>query len=163
VERCTSGAQDVFLPALSQAETASIGHLDTLILVQSIYRCFREKRLGEVVDLLSDDFRFLAQLPDDMLEDINRPRSRAEIALLAHRSMEEFDILTFEPGAIRVSDDFASTETEVKFRHKKTGKVLETRFVHDWRIADGKVCELEQRHDLAQLRAFAESLESTDA
>ena len=46
----------------------------------------------------------------------------------------------------------------MKFRHKKSGKVLETRFIHDWRVADGKASELSQRHDLEQLKAFLRSV-----
>jgi ketosteroid isomerase-like protein len=132
--------------------------MDTAVLLQNIYRCFREKRLADVVAMLSDDFKFKAQLPDDAPEDGKRPRSRAELALMVHKSMEEYDILTFEPEQITITDGIASARAEVKFRHKKTGKVLETRFVHDWRIANGKATELEQRHDLEQLRAFAKSV-----
>ena len=51
----------------------------------------------------------------------------------------------------------------MKFRHKKTGKVLETRFIHDWRVADGKACELEQRHDLQLLKDFLKSVEDDAA
>lgn len=137
--------------------------MDTAILLQNIYRCFREKRLADVIELLSDDFKFKAQLPDDPLDGGKRPRSRAELALMVHRSMEEYDILTFEPGHIIVADGLASAQAKVKFRHKKTGKVLETRFFHDWRVADGKACELEQRHDIEQLKAFARSLEDASS
>jgi hypothetical protein len=35
---------------------------------------------------------------------------------------------------------------------------LETRFLHDWRVADGKARELAQRHDLEQLKAFLSSV-----
>ena len=126
--------------------------MDPAALLQNIYRCCREKRLAEIVNLLGDDFKFKAELPDD-LDGEARPRSRAEIALMVHNFMEQYDILAFDPGPIIVADDRASAETDVKFRHKKSGKVLETRFVHDWRVADGKALELEQRHDLNQLRA----------
>jgi ketosteroid isomerase-like protein len=131
--------------------------MDPAALLQNIYRCCREKRLAEIVNLLGDDFKFKAELPDD-LDGEARPRSRAEIALMVHNFMEQYDILAFDPGPITVADDRASAETDVKFRHKKSGKVLETRFVHDWRVADGKALELEQRHDLNQLRAFVKSV-----
>jgi ketosteroid isomerase-like protein len=137
--------------------------MDTALLLQNIYRSFREKRLADVVELLSDDFKFKAQLPEDSAIEGKRARSRAEIALLAHRSMEEYDILVFEPGPIVVTDSLASAQVQVKFRHKKTGKILETRFLHDWRVADGKACDLQQRHDLEQLKAFLESLRDAAA
>ena len=61
-------------------------------------------------------------------------------------------------GPIIVTDNLASAQAQVKFRHKRTGKILETRFLHDWRVADGKACELEQRHDLEQLKNFLRSV-----
>jgi hypothetical protein len=87
-----------------------------------------------------------------------RSRSRAETAILVHKFMEEYDILAFDTGPIIVTDNLASAQAQVKFRHKRSGKVLETRFIHDWRIADGKACELEQRHDLNQLKAYLRSV-----
>jgi ketosteroid isomerase-like protein len=131
--------------------------MDPAALLQNIYRSYREKRLAEIVNLLSDDFKFKAELPDD-LDGVTRARSRAELALMVHNFMEQYDILAFEPGPIVVTDNRASAEAEVKFRHKKSGKVLETRFLHDWTVADGKALELEQRHDLEQLRAFLKSV-----
>ncbi|HWK40175.1 MAG TPA: nuclear transport factor 2 family protein [Hyphomicrobium sp.] len=137
--------------------------MDKASLLYEIYRSFREKRLADIVDRLSDDFKFRAELPHTSPEERLRPRSRAEIALMAHQSMAQFDILRFEPGPITVTGDIASADTDVKFRHKKSGKVLETRFQHVWRIADGKACALEQQHDLAALTAFAASIESEAA
>jgi ketosteroid isomerase-like protein len=128
--------------------------MDTAVLLQNIYKCSREKRLADVLDLLSDDFKFIAHLPDDPIDAGKRPRSRAETALLVHQFMEQYDILAFEPGPIIVTDDVATAQADVKFRHKKTGKVLETKFVHDWRVADGKAQALEQRHDVEKLKAF---------
>jgi ketosteroid isomerase-like protein len=132
--------------------------MDPAALVQNIYRCCREKRLAEMINLLGDDFKFKAELPED-LDGETRSRSRAEIALMVHNFMEQYDILALDPGSITVTDNRASAETDVKFRHKKSGKVLETRFLHDWRVADGKATELEQRHDLDLLRAFVKSVD----
>jgi ketosteroid isomerase-like protein len=131
--------------------------MDTAAVLQEIYRCYREKRLADVVELLSDDFTFTAQLPGD-IDDAIRPRSRAETAILVHKFMDQYDILAFDTGPIVVTDGVASAQADAKFRHKKTGKVLETRFIHDWRVADGKARELAQRHDLEQLKAFLSSV-----
>jgi ketosteroid isomerase-like protein len=133
--------------------------MDTAALLQNIYKCYREKRLADVLELLGDDFKFMAHLPDDPLDSGKRPRSRAETALLVHQFMEQYDILAFDPGPIIVTDGLASAQADAKFRHKKTGKILETRFVHDWRVANGKAQELEQRHDLETIKAFLKSVE----
>lgn len=136
--------------------------MDPAALLQNIYRCYREKRLADIVDLLSDDFKFRAQLPEDGDGDC-RPRSRAEVALMVHKFMDQYDILAFDPGPIIVTGNVASAQAEAKFRHKKSGKVLETRFFHDWRVADGKATELAQRHDLEQLKAFLAGVDDDGA
>jgi ketosteroid isomerase-like protein len=133
--------------------------MDTATLLQNIYQYFREKRLADVVELLSDDFKYKAQLPDDLPGDGMRARSRAELALITHKSMQDFDVLALEPGPIMVADGHARAEPAITFKHKKSGKILEMRFVHDWRVADGKAQELEQWYDVEQLQAFVRSLD----
>ena len=135
---------------------------DNAALVRNIYRCFREKQLAEIVNLLSDDFKFRTQLPHDALDEV-RPRSRAEVALMAHASMGEFEILRFVSDEIAPDGDTVSSTANVKFRHKKTGKELETQLHHAWRVANGKICALEQQHDLTALAAFANSIEAVSA
>jgi len=132
--------------------------MDTTALLQSIYRACREKRLAELLSLLSDEFKFTVHLPEDTLDGGARPRSKAETALLLHDFMNTYDVLLFEPGPIIVTDDRASAQPEVRFRHKKAGNVLEAKLVHSWHVEDGKARALEERHDLEKLRAYARSI-----
>lgn len=132
--------------------------MDTAALLQNIYRCYREKRLAEAVALFSDDFRFKAHLADDPFDPL-RPRSRAELTLLAHKFLEEYEILALDPETITVADGVASAQLRAVFRHKKSDKVIETTFQHDWRFADGKVRELHQHHDEEHWLAFVKSLD----
>lgn len=133
--------------------------MDTTALLQKIYRCYREKRLAEAVSLLTDDFQFKTQLPDDS-DDATRPRSRAELTLLVHKFFEEYDILALDPAIIIVGDDgVASARLNSTFRHRKSGKAIQTTFLHDWRFLDGKACELQQRHDNEGWQAFLGSIE----
>jgi len=132
--------------------------MDTAALLRNIYRCYREKRLAEAVAWLSDDFQFKGTFSDDPLDPL-RPRSRAELTLLAHKFFEEFDILSFEPGPIVVADGIASTRLDGVFRHKKSGKIIETIFEHDWLFVDGMAKELRQRHDNDGWTAFVKSID----
>ena len=126
--------------------------MDTAAL-QVFYRCYRERRLAEAVAHFSDDFLFKTTLPNDPV-DPDRPRSRAEFTLLCHKFMEDYDIVTFEPGEFAWDGDAASTRVIGEFRHKQTGRMLETVFQHRWRVADGKVVELQQEYPVDEVRAF---------
>lgn len=133
--------------------------MDSAVLLLNIYKCYRERRLAEAVSLLSDDFVFKSDLPDDPLEP-QRPRSRAELTILAHRFLEEYEIISFEPGPVTVNGNNATVFPECVFQHKKTGKILHTRFEHIWHIDGGKLAALHQRHDGDQLRTFLQDLGS---
>jgi ketosteroid isomerase-like protein len=159
--RTVSRGEDV-ADAAEPACAATPEAMDTAALIRSVYRCYRERRLAELVELLSDDFQFRADLPDDPVDPM-RPRSRAELTLIAHRFLEEYDILTFEPGPIRVDGDGASVSVHSVHRHKKTGKILDTTFQHDWRVSEGKMRELRQQHDLEQLRAFVRAIDGGES
>jgi ketosteroid isomerase-like protein len=135
--------------------------MDTAAL-QAFYRCYRERRLAEAVALFSDDFQFKAHLPDDPV-DPTRPRSRAEFTLLCHKSLEDYDIVVFEPGEFVCDGEFAYTQAQGVFRHKQTGKVLDTTFQHRWRVANGRVLELVQEHRLGEIQAFLDSVKANHA
>src|SRR5688572_688032 len=132
--------------------------MDTAALL-AFYRCYRERRLAEAVALFSDDFQFKTNLPNDPV-DPTRPRSRAEFTLICHKFLEDYDIVVFEPGEFVCDGDFAFTQTQGVFRHKQTGKVLETTFQHRWRVANGRVLELVQEHRLGEIQAFLDSVKA---
>jgi ketosteroid isomerase-like protein len=133
--------------------------MDTAAL-QIFYRCYRERRLAEAVALFSDDFQFKTHLPNDPV-DPERPRSRAEFTLLCHKFLEDYDIVTFEPGEFTWDGDMASSKVIGEFRHKQTGRMLEIVFQHRWRVAGGKVVELQQDYPVAEVRDFIASVDST--
>src|SRR5665647_1696907 len=104
--------------------------MDTAALLQSIYKAYREKRLADVLALLCDEFRFTIHLPEDTIPGGDRARSKAETALMLRELMETYDFLVYEPGPIIVTDDRASAQPEIKYRHKRSGKVLDTKLFH---------------------------------
>ena len=95
--------------------------------------------------------------------DPNRPRSRAEFTLLCHKFLEDYDIVVFEPDEFVWDGEVASTRAVGVFRHKRTGKVLETTFQHRWRLANGRVLELVQDLPVAQIQAFLDSVKPNPA
>lgn len=130
--------------------------MDTSAL-HEFYRCYRERRLADAIDLLSEDFRFRAHIPNAPLDPL-RPRSRAEFTLICHKFLDDYDILVLEPGPFTVSDGAAAAPARGVFRHKKTGKLLELSFRHTWRGANGKLVELVQEYDVAKVQAFLKNV-----
>jgi ketosteroid isomerase-like protein len=46
-------------------------------------------------------------------------------------------------------------------RHRKTGKMFETKLAHTWQIADGKARGLEVHYDISKAQAFLRSIDET--
>jgi ketosteroid isomerase-like protein len=136
---------------------------DTATLLQAIYNAYREKRLADVLANFSDDFRCILHLPADVVPGGDKPRTKAETAELLQSFMDAYDFLAFDPGPIIVAEDRVTAQPQIRFRDRRTGRVLETRLSHAWRVAGGKATTLEERHDVAKLKAFLKSVAEDDA
>ena len=132
--------------------------MDTTSLLQAIYKAFREKRLADTISHLADDFSLVVHLPDDALPGGDRPRSKAEAALLFQGFINDYDFLAYDQGPIIVTGDHATSQPQIRYRHKKTGKVMETPLNHTWHVKDGKARALDGHHDVARVQAFMKSL-----
>jgi len=132
--------------------------MDTTALLQAIHKAYREKRLADTLSYLDDDFRLIVHLPEDAMPGGDRPRSKAESALLFQGFLNDYDFVAYDHGPIIVAGDRATAQPQIRYRHKKTGKVLETKLAHTWCVQDGKAVTLEERYDIAHLRAFLKSL-----
>lgn len=125
--------------------------MDTAALLHSIYQCYRERRLADMLDHFDDSFRLLVALPDDPPDQPRRPRSKAEMALLTHKFLEEYDVLEFAPGVVHQSDHGATTDGTARFRHRRTGTIADLPFRQTWRFRDGKALEVDHQHDMAHI------------
>ncbi len=132
--------------------------MDTTALLQAIYKAYREKRLPAVLDHLDEGFQFVVHLPEDALPGADRPRNKEETAELLQSFMDTYDFLAYDHGPIIVVQDRATVQPQIRYRDKKSGKVIETKLAHAWRVKDGKATELEERHDVARIQTFLKSL-----
>lgn len=132
--------------------------MDTTTLLQAIYKAYREKRLADTLSYLDDDFRLIVHLPEEATPGGNRPRSKAESALLFQGFLNDYDFVSYDHGPIIVIGDRATAHPHIRYRHKRTGKVLDTKLAHSWCVRDGKALVLEERYDVPVVQAFMQSL-----
>jgi ketosteroid isomerase-like protein len=135
----------------------------TTTLLQAIYGAYREKRLGDVLSYLDEDFCYVVHLPEDAIPGGDKPRNKAETAELIQNLMDTYEFLAYDPGPIIAAEDRATVQPQIRFRDKRTGKVLETKLAHRWRVKDGKALELDERHDVETIRAFLKSVAAEGA
>jgi ketosteroid isomerase-like protein len=132
--------------------------MDTTSLLQAIYKALRERRLADAISYLAEDFHLVVHLPEEAMPGGNRPRSKAESTLLFQSFLNDYDLVAYDHGPIIVAGDRATTQPQIRYRHKKTGRVLDTKLSHTWSVKDGKAVALEERYDVPVVQAFLKSL-----
>jgi ketosteroid isomerase-like protein len=130
---------------------------DAATLLRAIYTAYREKRLADLMTLLDPEFRFVVHLPEAALPGGNKVRNLAETREILEHLIDTYEFVAYDPGPIIVSAGRATVQPQIRFRDKKSGKLLETQLSHAWRFKDGKASELEERHDVAKILAFLKS------
>jgi ketosteroid isomerase-like protein len=131
---------------------------DTAALLHAIYAAYRDKRLADVMAHLDPDFRFVVHLPEAALPGGDKVRNLAETREILQYLIETYEFLAYDPGPIIATAGRATVQPHIRFRDKKSGKVLETQLSHVWRFRDGKAAELEERHDVPKILAFLKSV-----
>ena len=126
----------------------------TPALLQAIYTAYREKRLADVLALLTDDFQFTLHLPAESLPGAGAPHGKADTANLLDGLIAAYDFLMYEPGPIMVTGDQAAVRVRIRYRHKATGETIETTLGHFWRIRGGKAAQLDEYHDVEHVVSF---------
>jgi ketosteroid isomerase-like protein len=63
----------------------------TPALLQTIYTAYREKRLADVLALLTDDFQFTLHLPAESLPGAGAPHGKADTAKLLEGLIATYD------------------------------------------------------------------------
>jgi ketosteroid isomerase-like protein len=129
-------------------------------LLRTIYAAYREKRLADALVHVADDFRFTLHLPRDFVPGAGATVGKAEATAMFQGFMDDYDFLAYEPGDITVSPegDRATASPAIRYRHKATGKIIETRISHFWNFRNGKALTLDEYHDTARIRAFLAAL-----
>lgn len=132
--------------------------MDAATLLQTIYKAYREKRLDDVLPHLDDGFRLIVHLPEEALPGGDGPRDKQQTAELMQHLMDTYDFLSYDPGPIIAMGNQVSAQPQIRFRDKKSGKVLETKLMHTWLLDDGKVVTLDERYDVPVIQAFLKSV-----
>jgi len=132
--------------------------MDTATLLHAIYKAYRENRVADVLGYLDEDFHYVVHLPEAAFPGGDKPRNKAETAATIEHLMATYDFVAYDPGPIIATADKATVQPNIRIRDKQTGKELETRLTHTWRVRGGKAIELEERHDVLKVEAFLKSV-----
>jgi ketosteroid isomerase-like protein len=128
--------------------------MDTATLLHAVYKAFRENRLADMLAYLDENFRYVVHLSEAAFPGGDMPRNKADTAATLKHIIDTYDLLTYDPGPIIATDDKATVQPFIRIRDKRTGRILETKIIHNWRVKDGRAIELDEQHDRPKVEAF---------
>ncbi|HZP10422.1 nuclear transport factor 2 family protein [Methyloceanibacter sp.] len=130
----------------------------TEAIVTDIYDAWRRQDLDLLASYLPDDFCHIIHIPADIHPlggtSFGKRPSLERLGLIA----TEFDFLSFDASDLMIHKERAGVEIPLRYRHRRTGAVLETVIANFWTFEDGWPVRLTEYHDLGRVRAFTASL-----
>ncbi len=130
----------------------------TEAIVTEIYDAWRRRDLDLLASYLPDDFCHVIHIPPEIYPlggtSTGKRPSLERLGLIA----AEFDILSFDVSDLMIHKQRDGVEIPVRYRHRRTGTVLETVIANFWTFEEGWPVKLTEYHDLNRIKAFTASL-----
>lgn len=70
----------------------------------------------------------------------------------------DYEVLDFDTRALMIDKNRAAIEIPLRYRHRKTGTLLETTKANFWTLEDGWPVKLTEYYDVEYIQAFATRL-----
>jgi ketosteroid isomerase-like protein len=135
----------------------------TETMLTDIYDAWRSQDLDRLASYLPDDFCHIIYIPTEIhpLGGVSKGKraSLERLGLIVH----DFDFLRFDTGELMVQKEHAGVEIPIRYRHRRTGAILETMIANFWTFEDGWPVKLSEYHDIDRIQAFAASLAALTA
>lgn len=123
-------------------------------MLADIYDAWRAHDLDWLATYLPADFSHSLNIPEETLAAGGLRHGKGAVLVRLGEIFDGFDPQYLEPGEIRVDGTQALVTVHTRCRHRLSGKWLDTRKQHIWRLEDGWPVELAEVYDLAQFEAF---------
>ena len=135
----------------------------TETVLSDIYDAWRSQDLDRLATYLPNDFSHVVYIPAEVhpLGGVCNGKQAvlARLGLIA----AEFDFLRFDTSDLMIHKDRASVKIPIRYRHRRTGIVLETKVANFWTFEEGWPVKLSEYHDIARIQAFAAKLAALTA
>jgi ketosteroid isomerase-like protein len=130
----------------------------TEVVITDIYDAWRSQDLDLLASYLPDDFCHVIYIPAEVhpLGGVSNGKraSLQRLSLIA----QDFDFLCFDTSALIIQKERAGVEIPIRYRHRRTGAVLETKIANFWTFEEGWPVKLSEYHDISRIQAFTASM-----
>ncbi len=135
----------------------------TETVISDIYDAWRSQDLDRLATYLPDDFSHVVYIPTEVhpLGGLcsGKKAALARLGLIA----AEFDFLRFDTSDLMIHEERAGVEIPIRYRHRQTGVVLETKIANFWTFEEGWPVKLSEYHDIARIQAFTANVAALTA
>jgi ketosteroid isomerase-like protein len=130
----------------------------TEVVITDIYDAWRSQDLDRLASYLPDDFCHVIYIPAEVhpLGGVSNGKraSLQRLSLIA----QDFDFLCFDTSALIIQKERAGVEIPIRYRHRRTGAVLETKIANFWTFEESWPVKLSEYHDISRIQAFTASM-----
>jgi ketosteroid isomerase-like protein len=133
------------------------------LVVEACYASWAAKDLDAVLSCFSDDVVYTMHLSEELAPFAGESRGKAAMAPRLQMIIDDFDFLVYRPTFYSDESEVFHAQVHYRYRHKKTGYVIEGTMRHIWHVEGDKVVQLEEFHDSPRLHAFFELLAEAES
>jgi ketosteroid isomerase-like protein len=130
----------------------------TEAILGDIYDAFRAQDLDWLASYLPDDFTHVMHIPTDVSPGFGECRGKKPVIERWRMAIAEFDFLLVDSSGLIAEASRAAIEIHFRYRHRRTGLLLESTKANFWELEDGWPVRLTEYYDVGPIRAFTASL-----
>lgn len=123
-------------------------------VVQAFNRVWASGDIEAALDLCTPDFVYMLHLDADVVEHAGCWVGRDEVRTALTLMRKNFEFQRYEPTILGAQGETVRQMIDWQGIHKASGRQLSMRFRHVIIVRNGRMLQVEEFHDAAQLRAF---------
>jgi ketosteroid isomerase-like protein len=130
----------------------------TETILSDIYDAWRAQDLEWLASYLPHDFTHVMQIPTVVHPVLGVCRGKGAVLERWRLVVTDYEVLDFDTRALMIDKNRAAIEIPLRYRHRKTGTLLETTKANFWTLEDGWPVKLTEYYDVEYIQAFATRL-----
>jgi uncharacterized protein len=140
-------------------EIDMISESENVAILKEAYRRWHESKAGSVdhwLSIMSNDIKFRSLAAGAIEMQFTKPSAnKNEVEAYFTGLISDWEMIHYHVDEYIAQGDRVVALSHVSFKHKKTGKILETPKADVHRFRDGKICEFFEFYDTANAIAAA--------
>ena len=127
-------------------------------ILNDIYDAYRAQNLDWLGTYLPDDFCHVLHVPTTVYPLAGPCQGKQAVLDRMRVCIAPYEFLSFDITTLLIEADRAAVEIAFRYRHKATGKELQTIKANVWVLEEGWPVKLTEYYDVGALQAFIQTI-----